>query len=119
MNTEWHDNSPIFRQLKERIVEMIIDGSLQPGDAVPSVRQVAAQFQLNPITVSRAYTELADQALLEKRRGLGLYVVAGAREALLATLRQQFIENEWPVIAKKMALLGIKTADLKSNQEKL
>src|SRR5690606_13892964 len=71
---QWSDGAPIYRQLKERVVAMMLDGVLKPGDALPSVRQVAAEYQLNPITVSRAYQELADEALVEKRRGLGMYV---------------------------------------------
>ena len=80
---EWSDGAPIYRQLKERVVAMMLDGVLKPGDALPSVRQVAAEYQLNPITVSRAYQELADEALVEKRRGLGMYITEGAREKLL------------------------------------
>src|SRR5574343_142482 len=75
----WNDNAPIYRQLKERVVGMMLDGVLKPGDALPSVRQIAAEYQLNPITVSRAYQELVDETLVEKRRGLGMYVTEGAR----------------------------------------
>ena len=75
---EWSDGAPIYRQLKERVVAMLLDGVLKPGDALPSVRQVAAEYQLNPITVSRAYQELADEAIVEKRWGLGMYVTEGA-----------------------------------------
>ena len=77
---EWSDGAPIYRQLKERVVAMLLDGVLKPGDALPSVRQVAADFQLNPITVSRAYQELVDENMVEKRRGLGMYVTEGAPE---------------------------------------
>ena len=80
---EWSDGAPIYRQLKDRVVAMLLDGILKPGDALPSVRQVAAEYQLNPITVSRAYQELADEAIVEKRRGLGMYVTEGASEKLL------------------------------------
>src|SRR5690606_27879209 len=75
---QWNDSAPIYRQLKERVIAMMLDGVLKPGDALPSVRQVAAEYQLNPITVSRAYQELADEALVEKRRGLGMYVTEEA-----------------------------------------
>ena len=84
MSIAWSDNAPIYRQLKERVVGMMLDGLLKPGDALPSVRQIAAEYQLNPITVSRAYQELADEDLVEKRRGLGMYMTDGAREKLLA-----------------------------------
>ncbi|HEU4813931.1 MAG TPA: GntR family transcriptional regulator, partial [Xanthomonadaceae bacterium] len=88
---EWSDGAPIYRQLKERVVAMMLDGELRPGDALPSVRQVAAEYQLNPITVSRAYQELADEALVEKRRGLGMFVTEGASEKLLASERERFL----------------------------
>ena len=83
---EWSDGAPIYRQLKERVVAMMLDGLLKPGEALPSVRQVAAEYQLNPITVSRAYQELADDQLVEKRRGLGMYVTDGANARLLQSL---------------------------------
>ena len=81
---QWSDGAPIYRQLKERVIAMMLDGVLKPGDALPSVRQVAAEYQLNPITVSRAYQELADEALVEKRRGLGMYVTEEAAKKLLS-----------------------------------
>ena len=84
---EWSDGAPIYRQLKERVVAMLLDGVLKPGDALPSVRQVAAEYQLNPITVSRAYQELADDQLVEKRRGLGMYVTDGAATRLMVSER--------------------------------
>ena len=87
---EWSDGAPIYRQLKDRVVAMLLDGILKPGDALPSVRQVAAEYQLNPITVSRAYQELADEAIVEKRRGLGMYVTEGASEKLLTSERERF-----------------------------
>ena len=92
MTIAWNDNAPIYRQLKERVVGMMLDGVLKPGDALPSVRQIAAEYQLNPITVSRAYQELADEELVEKRRGLGMYVTEGAREKLLASERERFLQ---------------------------
>ena len=87
MSITWNDNAPIYRQLRDRVVAMILDGILKQGDALPSVRQVAADFQLNPITVSKAYQELVDDQLVEKRRGLGMYVAEGARNALLHSIR--------------------------------
>ena len=112
MNANWHDNSPIYRQLKQRVVSMMLDGLLKPGDALPSVRQIAAEYQLNPITVSRAYQELADETLVEKRRGLGMYVTDGAREKLLTSEREQFLENEWPAVLERMRSLGLSVTEL-------
>ncbi|GGY18281.1 GntR family transcriptional regulator [Massilia dura] len=103
----WNDNAPIYRQLKERVVGMMLDGLLKPGDALPSVRQVAADFQLNPITVSRAYQELVDETLVEKRRGLGMYVTDGAVEKLLATERERFLREEWPAMVERIRRLGL------------
>ena len=87
---EWSDSAPIYRQLKDRVVAMMLDGVLKPGDALPSVRQVAAEYQLNPITVSRAYQELADEQLVEKRRGLGMYVTEGRQCAPAAERTRAF-----------------------------
>jgi GntR family transcriptional regulator len=107
MGFAWSDGTPIYRQLKERVVAMLLDGELKPGDALPSVRQVAAEFQINPITVSRAYQELADEALVEKRRGLGMYVVEGAREKLLRSERERFLREEWPPLRARIERLGL------------
>ena len=104
---EWSDGAPIYRQLKERVVAMMLDGLLKPGDALPSVRQVAAEYQLNPITVSRAYQELADEALVEKRRGLGMYVMEGASEKLLFSERERFLREEWPLVLERIQRLGL------------
>src|SRR5687768_3967007 len=104
---EWSDGAPIYRQLKERVVAMMLDGLLKPGDALPSVRQVAAEYQLNPITVSRAYQELADEALVEKRRGLGMYVMEGASEKLLVSERDRFLREEWPLVLERIQRLGL------------
>lgn len=104
---QWNDNSPIYRQLKERVVAMILDGVLKPGDALPSVRQIAGEYQLNPITVSRAYQELADEALVEKRRGLGMYVTEGAPKSLLASERERFLKEEWPLVLERIQRLGL------------
>src|SRR5690554_2831242 len=104
---QWSDSAPIYRQLKDRVIAMMLDGQLKPGDALPSVRQVAAEYQLNPITVSRAYQELADEELVEKRRGLGMYVTEGAREKLLATERERFLKEEWPQVVERIHRLGL------------
>ncbi|HEY2345649.1 MAG TPA: GntR family transcriptional regulator [Xanthomonadaceae bacterium] len=112
MTVTWNDNAPIYRQLKERIVVMMLDGQLKPGDALPSVRQIAADYQLNPITVSRAYQELADESLVEKRRGLGMYVTDGATGKLLASERERFLREEWPAMVARIQRLGLRVEDL-------
>ncbi len=109
---QWSDGAPIYRQLKERVVAMMLDGVLKPGDALPSVRQVAAEYQLNPITVSRAYQELADEALVEKRRGLGMYVTEEASKKLLANERERFLREEWPLVMERITRLGLSMDDL-------
>lgn len=112
MSNDWNNNLPIYRQLKDRIVGMLLDGALKPGDALPSVRQVAADFQLNPITVSRAYQELADETLVEKRRGIGMYVTEGAREKLMTSERERFLKEDWPAIVERIRRLGLSTEEL-------
>ena len=109
---EWNDGAPIYRQLKERVVAMMLDGVLRPGDALPSVRQVAAEYQLNPITVSRAYQELADDQLVEKRRGLGMYVTEGATARLMASERERFLREEWPMVLERIQRLGLDPTEL-------
>ena len=112
MPNDWHNNAPIYRQLKDRIVGMLLDGLLKPGDPLPSVRQIAAEFQLNPITVSRAYQELADATLVEKRRGIGMYVTDGAREKLLVSERERFLREEWPPLLERIRRLGMNMEEL-------
>lgn len=107
MSIAWNDNLPIYRQLKDRVVSMMLDGVLKPGDALPSVRQIAAEYQLNPITVSRAYQELADENLVEKRRGLGMYMTDNARDQLLASERERFLNEEWPLVIERIRRLGL------------
>ena len=107
MSGDWNDNAPIYRQLKARVVGMMLDGLLKPGDALPSVRQIAADFQLNPITVSRAYQELVDETLIEKRRGLGMYMTDGARDKLIASERERFLREEWPAMVERIRRLGL------------
>ncbi|MDG6348241.1 GntR family transcriptional regulator [Luteimonas sp. 8-5] len=109
---QWNDSAPIYRQLKEKVIAMMLDGELKPGDALPSVRQVAAEYQLNPITVSRAYQELADEALVEKRRGLGMYVTEEASRKLLASERERFLTEEWPLVLERIRRLGLGVDEL-------
>jgi GntR family transcriptional regulator len=107
MTVGWNDNAPIYRQLKDRVIGMMLDGVLKAGDALPSVRQVAAEYQLNPITVSKAYQELVDDNLVEKRRGIGMYVTPGASEKLLASERERFMREEWPAMVERIRRLGL------------
>lgn len=111
MTVTWNDNIPIYRQLRDRVVAMILDGVLKQGDALPSVRQVAADFQLNPITVSKAYQELVEENLVEKRRGLGMYVTEGARAALMNSERDHFLNEEWPMLYARLKRMNL---DLKT-----
>jgi len=112
MSTHWNDSQPIYWQLKERTVAMILDGTLGEGDALPSVRTVASEFQLNPITVSKSYQALVDEDLVEKRRGLGMFVVEGARKKLIASERDKFLSEEWPSTLNRIKQLGLKVEDL-------
>lgn len=107
MSVTWNDTTPIYLQLQEHIVAMILDGVLKPGDAVPSVRQVAAEYQLNPITVSRAYQALLESNLVEKRRGLGMFVTEQAPQQLLHSERERFLTEEWPGIVERVRRLGL------------
>ena len=112
MSNDWNNNAPIYRQLKDRIVAMLLDGLLKPGDPLPSVRQIAADFQLNPITVSRAYQELVDATLVEKRRGIGMYVTEGAREKLIISERERFLREEWPQLLERIRRLDMNMEEL-------
>jgi GntR family transcriptional regulator len=107
MTAQWNDSQPIYWQLKERTVAMILDGTLAEGDALPSVRTVASDFQLNPITVSKSYQALVDDDLVEKRRGLGMFVRLGARKKLTESERQKFLNEEWPAMVLRIQQLGL------------
>ncbi len=107
MTVEWNDKQPIYRQLRDRVVERILDGSFAEGEAVPSVRQVAMDYQINHLTVGKAYQELVDAGLLEKRRGLGMFVTAGARSTLTDDEQQRFLEEEVPAFAERVRVLGM------------
>ncbi len=112
MSTIWNDSQPIYWQLKERTVAMILDGTLAEGEALPSVRTVASEFQLNPITVSKSYQSLVDDGLVEKRRGLGMFVCEGARKQLLASERSRFLDEEWPAMINRIEQLGLDVEEL-------
>ena len=112
MDREWNDNQPIYRQLRDRVVAMILDGVLKEGDPLPSVRNVAADYRLNPLTVLKSYQELVDEELVEKRRGLGMFVKGGARSMLLKGERRKFLAEEWPRIYENIQRLGLTADDL-------
>lgn len=112
MSTQWNDSQPIYWQLKERTIAMILDGTLSEGDALPSVRTVASEFQLNPITVSKSYQALVDDELVEKRRGLGMFVREGAQQQLTSSERQKFLNEEWPAMVTRISQLGLDVNEL-------
>ena len=112
MDQEWTDSQPIYRQLRDRVVAMILDGVLSEGDPLPSVRTVAAEARINPLTVMKSYQQLADEGLVEKRRGLGMFINAGARALLLAAERQRFLEEEWPRVHATIKRLGLSAEEL-------
>lgn len=116
MSIEWNDKQPIYKQLKGMVVERIMDGSFPEGEAVPSVRQVASDYQINHLTVGKAYQELVDAGLLEKRRGLGMFVNQGARKSLTHDEQNYFINEEVPAFAERVRILGL---DMKSVAERL
>lgn len=112
MSREWNDNQPIYRQLRDRAIHMILDGVLKEGDPLPSVRNVAAEFRVNPLTVLKAYQQLVDEDLVEMKRGLGMFVKPGARGLLLKGERQKFLKEEWPRIAETIERLGLTEKEL-------
>ncbi|MFL6247721.1 MAG: GntR family transcriptional regulator [Vicinamibacterales bacterium] len=112
MEREWNDSQPIYRQLRDRVVALILDGVLNEGDPLPSVRTVAADYRLNPITVLKSYQQLVDEGLVEKRRGLGMYIKPGARELLLQAEREKFLAEHWPRVHATIQRLGLKPEDL-------
>ena len=112
MNREWNDNQPIYRQLRDHVVHMILDGVLKEGDPLPSVRNVAAEYRVNPLTVLKAYQQMVDEDLVEMKRGLGMFVKAGARAQMLKGERQKFLKEEWPRIAATIDRLGLTSEEL-------
>jgi len=112
MDREWNDNQPIYRQLRDRVVAMILDGVLNEGDPLPSVRMVAAEYRVNPITVLKGYQQLVDEQLIEKKRGRGMFINAGARALLLQGERQRFLTEQWPQISATIHRLGLTAQDL-------
>jgi GntR family transcriptional regulator len=112
MDHEWNDSQPIYRQLRDRVVAMILDGVLKEGDPLPSVRTVAAESRVNPLTVLKGYQQLVDEELVETRRGLGMFVKEGARSLLLKDERQKFLTEEWPRIQETIQRLGLNADEL-------
>jgi len=112
MDREWNDNQPIYRQLRDRVVAMILDGILKEGDPLPSVRNVAAEYRVNPLTVLKGYQQLVDEGLVETRRGRGMFINAGARSLLLQGERQRFLGEEWPRIHATIQRLGLTAEEL-------
>ena len=112
MDREWNDSQPIYRQLRDRVVALILDRVLNEGDPLPSVRNVAAVYRLNPITVLKAYQELVDEQLVEKKRGLGMFIKPGARTLLLQAERQKFLAEQWPRISATIQRLGLTPEEL-------
>lgn len=114
MSIRWNDDQPIYRQLKDRMVALILDGTLKEGDALPSVRAVSVDYQINPLTASKAYQELVADDIVEKRRGLGMFVKEGARKRLTTSEREAFLSQEWPKIRERIERLGLNPKDLLS-----
>jgi GntR family transcriptional regulator len=112
MDPKWNEDQPIYRQLRDRVVAMILEGVLGDGDALPSVRNVAAEYRLNPLTVLKGYQELVDEGLVEKKRGRGMFVNEGARKQLLKDERERFLQKEWPLVLATIERLGLDAAEL-------
>lgn len=112
MDPKWSEDLPIYRQLRDRVVAMILEGVLGDGDALPSVRNVAAEYRLNPLTVLKGYQELVDEGLVEKKRGRGMFVIDGAHTTLLKDERHRFVEKEWPKVLATIERLGLDASNL-------
>ncbi|UCC13499.1 MAG: GntR family transcriptional regulator [Gammaproteobacteria bacterium] len=112
MDPNWNDSQPIYRQLRDRVVEMILEGALGDGDALPSVRSVAAEYRLNPLTVLKGYQELVDEGLVEKKRGRGMFIREGAKKNLLLGERELFINEQWPSVVATIRRLGLDMDEL-------
>jgi GntR family transcriptional regulator len=118
MDPKWNEDLPIYRQLRDRVVAMILEGVLGDGDALPSVRNVAAEYRLNPLTVLKGYQELVDEGLVEKKRGRGMFVTDGAQKQLRKDERQRFLEKEWPEVVATIARLGLDAKTLLDGDKK-
>ena len=116
IDANWDESQPIYRQLRDRVVAMVLEGTLKEGEALPSVRQVATEYRLNPLTVLKAYQQLADEGLVEKRRGLGMFVAPGASGALRKDERERFLNTDWPRIQATIQRLGLSTEELLNSE---
>jgi GntR family transcriptional regulator len=112
VSDQWNDSQPIYRQLRDRVIAMILDSVLKEGDPLPSVRTVASDYRVNPLTVLKAYQQLADEQIVEKRRGIGMFVKPGVRQQLLRDERRRFLEEEWPGVLATLQRLGLSAEDL-------
>ena len=119
MDPKWNEDLPIYRQLRDRVVAMILEGVLGDGDALPSVRNVAAEYRLNPLTVLKGYQELVDEGLVEKKRGRGMFINDGARKQLLKDERQRFVQKEWPKVVETINRLGLDPDALLKDAKKM
>ena len=118
MDPEWNDNLPIYRQIRDLVIAMILDGTLREGAPLPSVRTVAAEYRVNPLTVLKSYQQLAEERIVESRRGLGMFINAGAREVLLQGERRRFLAEEWPRVRETIRRLGLDAKELLDDGEK-
>ncbi len=114
MDPNWNDDQPIYRQLRDRVVAMLLEGVLSDGDALPSVRNVAAEYRLNPLTVLKGYQELVDENLVEKRRGRGMYLLPGARKRVLSDEKARFLDKQWPEVVATIGRLELDPEELLS-----
>lgn len=112
MDLEWNDSQPIYRQIRDRVVAMILDGALNEGDPLPSVRSVASEYRVNPLTVLKSYQQLVNEQLVETKRGRGMFINTGARALLLQAERQKFLAEQWPAILATIVRLGLKPEEL-------
>lgn len=118
MDREWNDSQPIYRQLRDLVIAMILDGTLREGDPLPSVRNVAAEYRVNPLTVLKSYQQLVEEKIVESRRGLGMFINAGARELLLQGERRRFLAEEWPRLRETIRRLGLSATELLADERK-
>ena len=118
MDPKWNEDQPIYRQLRDRVVAMILEGALKDGDALPSVRNVAAEYRLNPLTVLKGYQELVDEGLVEKKRGRGMFIIDGAKKSLLSGERELFVTEQWPSVVATIRRLGLDLDELMDQARK-
>ena len=112
MDAEWNDSQPIYRQLRDRVVAMILDGVVGEGDPLPSVRTVASDYRVNPLTVLKGYQQLVDEELVEMKRGRGMFIKPGARNLLLEAERRKFLAEQWPRVVETIQRLGLDAQEL-------